>query len=73
MQFPELMIIPVVQISDDTLSALEARAEGDLSTHAARSGLLKDLLGVVRPRTSMHPSRVPLGGPNTARGNGQRE
>jgi hypothetical protein len=73
MQLPELMNIPVVRISDDTLSALEARAEGDLSTHAARPGLPKDLLEVVRPRTSMQPSRVPLGGPNTARGNGQRE
>jgi hypothetical protein len=72
MYSPELMDIPDVQICDDTLSALEARAEGDLSTHAARSGLLKDLLEVVQPRTSMHPSRAPLDGPNTVRGNNER-
>jgi hypothetical protein len=71
--FPELTEIPDVQICDDTLSALEARAEGDLSTHAARSELLKDLLEVVRPRASMYPSRAPFDGPNTARDNGERE
>jgi hypothetical protein len=72
-QFPELMVIPDLLISDEYLAALEARAEGDRNTHEARLGLLKDLNEVVQRRLSMYPARVPLGGPNTARGNGARE
>lgn len=68
MRLSELIIVPDVQICDDTLSALHHHAGGHLGPFISGSIPLAELLEAVRDRISMCPSEAPILGPNTARG-----
>ena len=67
------MIVPDVQICDDTLSALNHRADGHLGPLVGGCIPLTELAEALRDRISMRPSGTHFRGSNAARGNDERE
>jgi len=67
-QVSELILVPDVQICDDTLSALNYRGHGHLGPYDNESKSLKELSEVVRDTISFHTSEPSLSGLNTTRG-----